>query len=90
MTQYPEVILARELEICYASVGLVTDYDAGLVVDKKVKPVTTSQVINYFQKNIVRTKKLMLEVIKTLPAQAGLPSKRNCLCSRALQEARFS
>ena len=30
MTQYPEAWLARELELCYATVALVTDYDAGL------------------------------------------------------------
>jgi len=30
MTQYPECILARELEMCYASIALITDYDAGI------------------------------------------------------------
>ena len=30
MTQYPEAWLARELELCYAGLGLVTDYDVGL------------------------------------------------------------
>ena len=33
MTQYPEVILARELALCYVTLSLVTDYDAGLVAD---------------------------------------------------------
>ena len=30
MTQYPEVALARELQMCYVNVSLITDYDAGL------------------------------------------------------------
>ena len=30
MTQYPEVVLARELEMCYVNIALITDYDAGL------------------------------------------------------------
>ena len=30
MTQYPEASLARELEICYANISLITDYDVGV------------------------------------------------------------
>ena len=30
MTQYPEVVLARELEMCYVNIALITDYDVGL------------------------------------------------------------
>ena len=30
MTQYPEVALARELEMCYVNIALITDYDVGL------------------------------------------------------------
>jgi len=33
MTQYPEVILARELGMCYSNVALITDYDVGLADD---------------------------------------------------------
>ncbi len=40
MTQYPEAWLARELELCYANVSLVTDYDVGLEGVPGVEPVT--------------------------------------------------
>ena len=35
MTQYPEAILARELEMCYVNISLVTDYDSGLQGDPR-------------------------------------------------------
>ena len=38
MTQYPEAWLARELELCYANVSLVTDYDVGLEGMPEVEP----------------------------------------------------
>ncbi len=48
MTQYPEAVLARELNICYATVSLITDYDAGVEGDPKVKPVTHEAVLEAF------------------------------------------
>lgn len=49
MTGYPESVLARELEMCYAAVALVTDLDAGVDVGAGVKAV---DVFAEFQKNI--------------------------------------
>ena len=46
MTLYPECILAREAEICYISVSMVTDYDVWAE-----KPVNTLEVMNVMQKN---------------------------------------
>lgn len=66
MTQYPENILARELEMCYLGIALVTDYDAGLKGQKGVKPVSMEEVIRVFQSNNERVKKLIFEVIKKL------------------------
>ena len=40
MTQYPECYLARELEICYVNISLITDYDAGLEGYPEIKPVS--------------------------------------------------
>ncbi len=40
MTQYPECWLARELELCYANIALVTDYDVGLEGMPHVEPVS--------------------------------------------------
>ena len=81
MTQYPEVVLARELEMCYLNISLVTDYDAGLKGRKDIKPVTSKEVIKIFQKNNEKVKELILEIIKNLLA------KKNCQCALALKEA---
>lgn len=84
MTQYPEAILARELEICYANISLVTDYDAGLEGDPSIKPVSHEEVIRIFNKNIENLRSLITKVIKTLP------EKRSCSCGSALKGARLS
>lgn len=81
MTQYPEAALARELEMCYLNISLVTDYDTGLKGNKKVKPVTAKEVLETFKQNTEKLKSLILEIIKNLPA------KRDCLCSQALKYA---
>ncbi|MGA9774393.1 MAG: S-methyl-5'-thioadenosine phosphorylase [Candidatus Dormiibacterota bacterium] len=74
MTGYPEVVLARELGMCYASLALVTDYDAGLEGSPEVKPVSHQEVLRVFAANIDRVKALLSEVV------AGLPELRSCDC----------
>jgi 5'-methylthioadenosine phosphorylase len=81
MTQYPEVVLARELEMCYLNISLVTDYDVGLKGRKDIKPVTAQEVMRIFKKNNQKVKELILEMIKNMPAQ------RKCKCSYYLKEA---
>lgn len=83
MTEYPEIVLAREKEICYTAIGIVTDYDSGLVAEGKVKPVTVAEITENFKVNIEKVKKLMLAVIK------DWPKKRTCDCRKALVQARF-
>lgn len=83
MTQYPEVILARELEMCYSTVALVTDYDAGIIRAGKAKPVSVKVIVDTFKKNINSTKKLFIEMFK------DWPEKRDCNCPNALEGARF-
>ena len=60
MTGYPEAVLARELEICYAAIALVTDLDAGVTVGEGVSMV---DVFSEFEKNIEPFKKLVREAI---------------------------
>lgn len=84
MTEYPEVVLAREKEICYCAIAMATDYDAGLVADGEVKPVSAKEVGVVFQKNVKKVKKLVLSMIKNWPV------KFSCDCSHALKEARLS
>jgi 5'-methylthioadenosine phosphorylase len=80
MTQYPEAPLARELELCYANISLVTDYDVG-VGDRP--PVSHEEVVTVFEENLGRLRDLLFRVIGALPAE------RDCPCPTALQGARF-
>lgn len=81
MTQYPECILARELEISYVNLSLITDYDAGLVGDDPdAPPVTNQEVIHMFRANLETLKSVVLRMVETLPDTAESPA-RNCLAS---------
>ena len=82
MTQYPEAILARELELCFLNVSLITDYDVG-VEGEDVEAVSHEMVIKVFEQNIARLRDLLFRVIP------GLPADRACPCSTALEGARF-
>jgi 5'-methylthioadenosine phosphorylase len=82
MTQYPEALLAREVEICYLNVSLITDYDVG-VEGEEVEPVSHEQVIKVFNENLSRLRDLLFRVIPALPAE------RSCPCATALEGARF-
>ncbi len=84
MTQYPEAILARELEICYVNISLITDYDVGLEDDPTIEPVSHEGVIKVFNQNIENLKKLLYEMIKAIPV-----GERDCVCSSALEKARL-
>jgi 5'-methylthioadenosine phosphorylase len=66
MTGYPEAVLARELEICYATIALVTDLDAGIDAGSGV---TVVDVIAEFDKNIEPFKKLVAEAIGQVAAE---------------------
>jgi 5'-methylthioadenosine phosphorylase len=80
MTQYPEALLARELELCYANISLITDYDVGV---EGVPPVTHEEVVRVFTENNERLRDLLFAVIPALPAA------RDCPCASALSGARF-
>ncbi len=66
MTNYPEAALAKELDLPYASVALVTDYDAGLEDDPQVAPVTQEQVFEFFRQNIGRVRGVLFKAIAAL------------------------
>jgi 5'-methylthioadenosine phosphorylase len=82
MTQYPEAVLARELELCYANISLITDYDVG-VEGEEVEPVTHEEVIRVFAENNAKLRDLLFGIV---PA---LPTERDCPCATALEGARF-
>ena len=81
MTQYPEVILAKELEMCYLNIALITDYDAGLEGLQDIQPVTLNEVIRVFNQNNLRVKKLITSLIPKLPR------RRVCACAKAMEGA---
>jgi 5'-methylthioadenosine phosphorylase len=81
MTQYPEVILARELELCYANIALITDYDVGLEDDPDIRPVSVAEVERFFASNNERVRELILRMIPRLPQE------RTCPCATAMQGA---
>ena len=63
MTNMPEVRLAKEAEMGYASIAMVTDYDCW---NKNHEAVTVNQVINIMNKNTNNVKKLILSVLDNL------------------------
>lgn len=81
MTQYPEVVLALEMGICYLNISLVTDYDAGIYAQAKIEPVSIEQVLANFKKNNDKLKNLISEIIKNIPAQ------KNCDCQKKAERA---
>jgi 5'-methylthioadenosine phosphorylase len=78
MTILPEAKLAREAEICYASIAGVSDYDSW---QDKSEPLTVDVIVATMRRNIDTAKK----VVKL--AVARIPQKRACPCARALKAA---
>jgi len=82
MTNLQEAKLAREAEICYATLALVTDYDCWHTGHDAV---TVETVIEYLNKNVRNAQLIMKQAVKSL---AGKP--RSCKCGSALQNAIFT
>lgn len=78
MTALPEAKLAREAEICYATIAIVTDYDCW---NETVESVTTEMILVNLQKSVSTAK----QIIKL--AITCLSQKRDCPCSTALVNA---
>jgi 5'-methylthioadenosine phosphorylase len=69
MTQYPEARLARELELCYATVALVTDYDVGLEGMPHIEPVSAEAAFRVFAENLSRLRDLLFRAIPLIGPQ---------------------
>lgn len=76
MTNVPEVVLAREAEMCYATVSMVTNYAAGI----SPQPLTHSEVIDTMRANKENIKQLILTTFKLLEID------NDCICRHALAE----
>ncbi|KDN87944.1 S-methyl-5'-thioadenosine phosphorylase [Kitasatospora cheerisanensis] len=75
MTGHPEAVLARELGLCYTSLALVTDLDAGVETGEGV---THAEVLEVFARNVDRLRTVLFKALESLPAT------RDCLCSHVL------
>ena len=73
MTQFPEVHLVRELDMCPVTIALITDHDCGLEGD--VEPVTHQQVCKIFNQNIDNLKKMLITILENTPLE-----RHNCNC----------
>ncbi|WP_329386519.1 S-methyl-5'-thioadenosine phosphorylase [Streptomyces sp. NBC_01716] len=77
MTGHPEAVLARELGLCYTSLTLVTDLDAGAETGEGV---SHEEVLKVFASNVDRLRTVLFDTVGGL--QDG--ETRDCLCSHAL------
>jgi 5'-methylthioadenosine phosphorylase len=78
MTNVTEAKLAREAELCYATIAMVTDYDCW---HPEHESVTAAQIIATLNQNSDNARKVLRQAVKTLPA------KRSCKCGSALAHA---
>lgn len=77
MTNMPEARLAREAELCYATLALATDYDCW----HEAEEVSVEQILKIINRNV----RLAQEIIRR--AVEYLPEKRGCACGASLQHA---
>jgi 5'-methylthioadenosine phosphorylase len=78
MTGIPEAVLARELEMCHATLCFITNMAAGIQ-----KRLTADEVAAIAREKTPIIQQVLRETIKHLPA------KRRCLCAHALKDARL-
>jgi 5'-methylthioadenosine phosphorylase len=78
MTIVPEAHLAREAEICYASICAITDYDAWM---EKREAVTVDTILGHMKSNMALAKQIIKRAV------SKVPQKRTCHCPTALQSA---
>jgi 5'-methylthioadenosine phosphorylase len=79
MTLVPEVNLACEAQLCYATVAMVTDYDVWAE-----RPVTAGEVVRVMEENTVKARNLIPLIVKKIPEK---PDERMCSCCRSLETA---
>jgi 5'-methylthioadenosine phosphorylase len=78
MTNVTEAKLAREAEICYSTVAMITDYDCW---HPQHDSVTVATILATLHQNATNAQNVLREAIKTLPAE------RHCKCAHALKHA---
>lgn len=88
MTNVPEVFLAREAQLCYASIGIVTDYDCWM--EDPAMHVKATEIFGHYTRSLDTVKQL-LSALMQLPLPAEEESIRTALSYAILtQKERFS
>ncbi len=80
MTTMPEASIARELALCYTSIAVVTDHDAGV---EGGSAVTYAEVIETFGRSLASVTQILREAVPELPA-AEADDTATCSCRRVL------
>ena len=75
MTNVPEVVLAREVGICYATVSMVTNFAAGI----SAGPLSHEEVLEIMRENTDHLRTLLMKSLDTIPVE------RACECKNAVQ-----
>ena len=78
MTNMPEAKLAREAEICYATLALATDYDCWY---QGMKDVGVEDIVTIMKENVVNAKKIISTIIPAVERE------RKCACAHALKDS---
>jgi len=78
MTNVTEAKLAREAEICYATIAMITDFDCW---HPEHESVTASQIIATLVQNAENAQRVLREAVR------AMPEERNCKCGAALKHA---
>ncbi len=77
MTLIPEAVLAREMEICYLSLAMITDYDVW-----QPHPVNFQEIVKTMKENLENVKKLLSKAVPKIKL------KRSCFCQDSLKSAK--
>jgi 5'-methylthioadenosine phosphorylase len=78
MTNVTEAKLAREAEICYATIAMITDFDCW---HPEHESVTASEIIATLVENAENAQRVLREAVR------AMPEERNCKCGAALKHA---
>ena len=78
MTNFTEARLAREAEICYATLSMITDYDCWHETEEAVSGEAVMEVV---RQNVVMSQQVVREILKRVPDDVS----RSCGCGEALK-----
>lgn len=79
MTNLTEARLAREAEICYATIAMITDYDCW---HESEEAFSAEKIVATFRENVVKAKKVLRRAVELME-----PGQRDCACACALEGA---